>query len=473
MSQILKIRGHSRQLPWAPRIDFTGDFFVKINIIAKLLSVLIALATINGCSNAQGVATPKMNVRDTAAIAEAERGIERYRKGDARVELRGFSGRGLRVRIRQLTHDFKFGCYLKIDNLTPEQTETYEKYFARLFNYAVIGTYWDVTENQRGVHYWREFDKEFAMARRNEWRIQAAPVLWGTNQAGTPAWLPKDRSDLMRTVSDRIGRVFKSNGTATSDVEIVNEPLAPSRDVFADRLGPTYIDEAFRTARSLAPSSRLMINEYGVFGTVSENNYNNDAYFDLVRTMISRGVPVDVVGIQAHANREWYSPSDVAGKLDQYARLGKPIQISEFSAQTKNYDDRKTFERILGAYRAGSWTEEKQAEFYREFYTIAFGHPAVEAIVQWGLDDTRSWLPGIGVIGEDLKPKPNYEVLDELINNRWRTNLEMSPGPANFAEFRGFFGVYEIEVIDDRKVVATDRFELRRDTNNRFVLTTQ
>lgn len=438
--------------------------------LKQIAAIALIVVFVNGCSIAQGDTNQKRNQRDAYAMAEAERGIERYRKGNARVEIRGFEGKNLRVRIRQLTHDFKFGCYLKIDNLTTEQTAMYERYFAKIFNYAVVGTYWDVTENKRGVHFWQNFEREIAMARRNNWRIQAAPILWGTNRAGTPVWLPANGGELRKTISERIDRFYKTH-TAASDVEIVNEPLSPERDVFADRLGADYVDEAFRNARAISPSSRLMINEYGVFGSVPENNYNRDRYFDFVAAMNSRGVPFDITGIQAHSNREWFSPSDIAAKLDRYARLGKPIQISEFSAQTKNYGDRRTFERILGPYHSGVWTEEKQAEFYREFYTVAFGHPAVEAIVQWGLDDTRAWLPGIGVIGENLEPKPNYAVLDELINTRWRTNLEFSFGGGKIAEFSGFFGVYEIEVLDGETGLSKKRFELRRGAPNMFVMT--
>ncbi|HQU83308.1 MAG TPA: endo-1,4-beta-xylanase, partial [Pyrinomonadaceae bacterium] len=268
----------------------------------------------------------------------------------------------------------------------------------------------------------------------------------------------------------RVKKYFELYPNAAEDVEIVNENLSLETDIFAKSLGKSYIENAFRLAKNLSPNSRLMINDYGVFGSVTANNYNNDKYFALISELGKKQIPLDIVGIQSHANREWYSPADVAEKLDRYAALGKPIQISEFSAQTKNYDDRKTYERIVGNYRSGVWADEKQAEFYREFYTVAFGNPRVEAIVQWGLDDTRAWLPAIGVIGENLQPKPNYLVLDELINRDWRTNLEIDVKNAKNTEFRGFFGVYEIEVFSQGKSLAKQNFELKKDSPNNFVI---
>lgn len=436
----------------------------------KFTSFLLILLTfcLNCASSAKGENASGIEEKSKIALERAKENIEKFRKGNAVINLENFTQKDLKIKITQLSHGFKFGCYLKIDGLNQEQTALYENYFKRLFNYAVIGTYWDVTENKSGDHFWTNFDNEIAMAKRNNWRIQTAPILWGSNQAGTPVWLPKEKTQLQNVLNARIGKYFELYPSTAEDVEIVNENLSLEPDIFANRLGKTYIETAFLQAKSLSPNSRLMINDYGVFGSVSANNYNNDKYFDLISELNKKQIPLDIVGIQSHANREWYSPADVAEKLDRYASSGKPIQISEFSAQTKNYDDRKTYERILGNYRAGIWTDAKQADFYREFYTIAFGHPNVEAIIQWGLDDARAWLPGIGLIDENGDPKPNYLVLDQLINEEWRTNLELGLKDAKNAEFRGFFGVYEIEVFSQGKTLAKQTFELKKASPNNF-----
>jgi GH35 family endo-1,4-beta-xylanase len=412
----------------------------------------------------------EIEAKNKAAIEQADRNIEEFRKANAVIKLSGFKQKNVQIKIRQLTHSFKFGCYLKLDDLPPSQHALYEKYFNRLFNYAVIGTYWDVTENKRGEHFWTNFENEVAMAKRNNWQIQAAPILWGTNQAGTPNWLPNGREELREVLNQRVKRFFENYQNIVTDVEIVNEPLAPTNDLFAKRTDKFYLDAAFGQAKKAAPNSRLILNEYGVFGSVAANNYNYDKYYNLVNELKDRNVPFEIVGIQAHANREWYSPADVWEKLNRYAELGKPIQISEFSAQTRNYEDRTSREKIIGNYRSGVWNDELQAEFYREFYTLAFGHPQVEAIVQWGLDDVRAWLPGIGLIDKNGSPKPNFQVLDDLINRQWRTNLQINVNTAKNTEFRGFLGVYEIQVVADNKVLRRETVELKKDTKNEFTL---
>lgn len=434
------------------------------------LILIFLLSFCTACASLVSGEDKTVAEKSKIALAQAAQNIENFRKGNAQINLTGFKQTGLKIRIRQISHSFKFGCYLKIDGLNPQQTALYENHFKRLFNYAVIGTYWDVTENRRGAHFWTNFNTETAMANRNGWQIQAAPILWGTNRAGTPAWLPREKDDLQMAVSERIQTFFENYSKTATDIEIVNEPLSPEPDVFANRLGNFYVDSAFLEAKEISPGNRLLLNEYGVFGAVSANNYNTDKYFDYITELKNRQVPFDLIGIQAHANREWYSPADIAEKLDRYAAQGKPIQISEFSAQTKNYGDRTGYERILGNYRSGIWDDAKQAEFYREFYTVAFGNRDVEAIIQWGLDDARAWLPGIGLIDENGDPKPNYAALDDLINHQWRTNLELDLKEAKNAEFRGFFGVYEIEVISGGKSLSKQTFELKKDAPNNFLI---
>jgi GH35 family endo-1,4-beta-xylanase len=67
--------------------------------------------------------------------------------------------------------------------------------------------------------------------------------------------------------------------------------------------------------------------------------------------------------------------------------------------------------------------ERYQADFVRDFYTLAFSHPGVEAIVWWSVSDKDAWrgMPA-GLLGEDGTPKPSYEVLDELINTQPAVN---------------------------------------------------
>lgn len=439
-----------------------------MSFILRIFVLFISIATcLSGCSQP----TTAKNERNQAALEQARQNIEKFRKGDAKIKVVDAKGKSLgniKLNVKQISHNFKFGCYLKIDDLAPEKLPEYEKHFAKLFNFAVVGTYWDFVENKEGSEDWSWFEREVATATKLNLKLEAAPLIWGTNQAGTPAWLPRDEKNLAPILKRRIESAL-TKSTDVEDWEIVNEPLAPKKDFFAQNLGREYIEKAFLQARQIAPSKRLMLNEYGVFGAIKNHNYNRDKYFALLKELIGKNVPIDIIGIQAHANGEWFEPANVATQLERYATLGKPLQITEFSGQTLNYNDRKTPHEILGNYQKGIWDAEKQAEFYREFYTIAFGNRQVEAIISWGLDDKRAWLPGIGLIDATENIKPNYKMLDRLLNNEWRTDLQIDLPANETANFRGFYGNYEVEIsINGKKIKKM--FELKKDAQNEWIL---
>ena len=426
----------------------------------------------NLSANASDVSYLEVQEKNKVALENAQLNIEKVRKNNARIKILDTNGKplnNLRIKIRQISHDFKFGCYLKIDDLETEKLPVYENRFSRLFNFAIIGNYWDFIENKENAEDWTWFDRELSLAQKLNLRTQTAPILWGTNQAGTPSWLPKNKEKLQTILKSRIENAL-NKAELVDEYEVVNEPLAKNKDFFAQVVGTDYVETAFRQARELKPNKRLMLNEYGVFGELKSHNYNREKYFLLIKDLISKNVPIDIIGLQAHANGEWFEPANVAEQLEKYATLGKPIQITEFSSQTLEFDDRKTPLKISGLYQRGTWTAEKQAEFYREFYTIAFGNSQVEAIVTWGLDDERAWLPGIGLIDGFNNPKPSYEMLERLINKDWKTSVDGFSNALGIYDFRGFYGKYEVDFFFKGKK-KTREFELRKDRNNEWVIT--
>ena len=91
--------------------------------------------------------------------------------------------------------------------------------------------------------------------------------------------------------------------------------------------------------------------------------------------------------------------------------------------------------------------EEYQAALTRDFYTLAFSHPAVEAIIWWTITDVEPWrgMPA-GLLDEQGQPKPVYHVLDELINEEWHTEKRGVLSEAGMLQFRGFYGTYVVQV---------------------------
>ncbi|MBP7377842.1 MAG: hypothetical protein KA956_15350, partial [Pyrinomonadaceae bacterium] len=135
------------------------------------LSAFAFLAILNfGCStSARSVsAEPEREQRNRIAMESAKASIDKFRKGEINITVVDETGRPVpnaEITIQQISHTFKFGCYLKIDDLDPAKLPNYQRRFSALFNYAVIGTYWDANENKRGEENWLWFDREAELAR--------------------------------------------------------------------------------------------------------------------------------------------------------------------------------------------------------------------------------------------------------------------------------------------------------------------
>ena len=58
-----------------------------------------------------------------------------------------------------------------------------------------------------------------------------------------------------------------------------------------------------------------------------------------------------------------------------------------------------------------------------------------------------------GLLRYDLSPKPAYDVIYDLFHKEWITNAEISSNGTGYAETRGFYGDYDVEITADGKCV--------------------
>ena len=77
-------------------------------------------------------------------------GIETYRKGDCRIRFTDEAGNplsGVKVKITQTSHDFKYGANLfLLDELeSAEANAEYRRFFKEYFNLATIPFYWKIS----------------------------------------------------------------------------------------------------------------------------------------------------------------------------------------------------------------------------------------------------------------------------------------------------------------------------------------
>ena len=444
-----------------------GSYSLRTNLWIVLLFLLAPW----------GVAGRAADTRTVEAqfLAQAERGAEQYRKGDAVLSFKDGQGRPIAnasVQIHQTRQEFLFGC-IAFD-LVPgrrfPQSDLWKQRFSELFNYAVFPFYWASYESQPGT---TRRDATLAAVNwctENGITTKGHPLVW-TNEAGVPKWLaglpPRESEDR---VLQRVTREVGGFAGAIDIWDVVNEPIhcrtwkdpkgkdylqAPIPEI-AD-----YVEKAFRTAHTANPKAHLILNEFMVIARETDR----ERFYQLVTELKRRGTPVSGLGIQAHEPREeWFSPEKVRTTLDRLGELGYPLHITEYIPQSGG-------KPITGGWRDGTWTEEAQAEFAEQFYQLCFGHPAVVSINWWGLSDRQIWLPGGGLLHEDYEPKPVYTRLKDLIRRQWQTNLTAKTDEKGQVTFRGFYGAYDVTVTPAQGQPHQHQIALKKGGQSQWELT--
>ena len=394
-------------------------------------------------------------------LAKARHNIEAYRKSDAVlvfVDAKGEPVKNVKVEINQVSQDFRFGN-LAFELVNKEsgkmyKEEEFKERFKALFNFAIFPFYWSAYESSPGKPQWQRNQAVLEWCLANGITCKGHPLGW-TGQYGTPKWLLdlpeqtatdlykariynnvigyKGKIDVWDVVNEPVNTIPWE--VALKDKENSDELRYNAKKFGIEQIAP-WVEQSYKWAYDANPDGHFILNEYFTLAIPEIR----DRFYDLLKELKKRNTPIGGIGIQAHEPREmWFSPVEMYKTFDLYSEFNLPIHITEFIPQSAGKD--------ITGWRTGKWTEETQAEFAEQFYTLAFGHPSVASITWWGFSDRDIWLEGGGLLDKEYNPKPVYNRLMKLIKEDWMTkNIQVKTDKNGQAAFRGFFGNYNIVV---------------------------
>ena len=395
-------------------------------------------------------------------------GIETHRKGNCRIQMLDLEGKplaGKKVKITQLTHDFKYGANLFLLDEFKESWENaqYRQLFKEHFNLGTIPFYWDTLEPEEGKP---RFEADSPKIYR-----RPAPDLcmeYCESEGVTPklhclfydkfapGWLKSaDEKTAKEKLEKRICEIAERYRGRMFEFEVTNELFCTHDRQTALGGCRDIIPWCFQVARKYLPQDQLTINENNPLPDTAKKDYYSP-YFLMCDGLLKQGVSIDRIGIQNHLftgvsakNQEEYDRDVREGvvysdplmyfkALDVMAQLGKPLEITEVTIPTFGYSEED---------------ELLQADLLELWFSIWFSHPAVDTVVYWNTVDgctfaTENWNENNcrgGLWHRDLTPKQSAIRLKALFGERWRTREELVTDAEGYVEFRGFFGEYVAE----------------------------
>lgn len=267
--------------------------------------------------------------------------------------------------------------------------------------------------HNRGIYNFADADAIVNFATQNGMQVRGHTLVWHQQQ---PGWLVNTnftREDMNAILREWITAIVGRYKGRVAAWDVVNEAVewdGSMRNTFwLQRMGPEYIDTAFRIAHEIDPNARLFYNDYGAEGL----GRKSDAIYEMVRGMIQRGVPIHGVGFQMHVSVNWYpAPQDIATNIARLNALGLEVQITEMDVQIQNAQG--TTEERLAA----------QAKVYHDVMNVCLNAEKCTGFVTWGFTDRYTWIPQFTgnpdwplLFTETYTPKPAYTTLVELLSS--------------------------------------------------------
>lgn len=421
---------------------------MKTPILASILTLSLFATT----ARADAPESYRKLWRDPALNIDAN--IEKYRKGDAEIEVAGKDGKPLAnatVEIVQQKHEFLFGCNLFVlgQLATQELNRKYETAFARLFNYATLPFYWRELEPEAGKprfeedspRIWRRPppDRLVKWCKARGITPKGHALMYAKNLF-MPDWTAREDAEVFRRQSAKhmagIAERYKHD---IPHWDAVNEEIPRRAHLKEWHMVPDdYLTWCFKEAGRLFPKDvKLLIND-----GQRQAHYDTTAYEALVHGLLQSGVRINGIGIQFHVDRDsvlsgkLYPPAHLCEVYRQLGRNGLPLYITEIT--------------VPGLGENGA---ELQAAIVADYYRLWFSTPAMAGVTWWNLGDGTAYENENkalgGLLDKDMNPKPAYLALDKLINHEWKTNLKLTTDAGGKASFRGFHGKYSLRLTVD------------------------
>ncbi len=251
------------------------------------------------------------------------------------------------------------------------------------------------------------------------------------------------------------GRIPSWDVAGESTKDYKSGALKPNTAFCLSHYGPLegdYVYRSFQTAQKAFPSNVLLnINDY----------QNEDAYVNETLELIGRGCKIDIVGSQKHfansqtsldiaAGKPIETPEQVWKEFDILARSGRPLHRSEITIPSSLNNDARG--------------QAIQAVITYNLYRLWFSIKPVMGISWWNLlDDCGAYgEPSVsGIFSRQMEPKPVYHILNQLINNDWKTRLNLKTDAQGAVAFRGFRGKYRVTWTDAQGATQVQEFQVR------------
>ena len=275
-----------------------------------------------------------------------------------------------------------------------------------------------VIQEQPGHYDFSGLDRLLAFAQAHGMAFRGHPLVWHNRN---PDWLEDaSASRDSALLTDYIAAVAGRYRGRMHSWDVVNEAIDLDTCKLRETLwlkafGPSYIDMAFHAARAADPHAMLVYNDWGC--EAAANDRFRSATLTFLEQALSRGVPIDALGMQGHLAA--FGPQIDQKKLRAFLAhvkaLGLKVLVTEHDV-----DDH-------GGPADIASRDHAVADASRRFLEVILDSDTTVAVLTWGLSDRflqpDGWRdrlfrggPRSLPLDADLRRKPLWRAMANVLN---------------------------------------------------------
>jgi endo-1,4-beta-xylanase len=313
-------------------------------------------------------------------------------------------------------------------------SEQYRQRFLEVFNFGTVPFYSNNTEPTEGALNYSREDAILEKTAGTPLLLKGHPLLWFKRQ-NMPAFLlkkswPEVKASSRQYALATVGR-YRSR---IHSWDVINEAHDWANEFHYEPQQMVEISAMMsKAAREADPTAFRVINNCCLWAEYAATRMTNNTPLErpsrtpleYLKALRDAKVDYDAIGLQIYCpGRDML---EIERHIRRFAALGRPLHITELGIPSANdrrtlatYEERgKTIPYPIDAVWHGEeWTEQIQADWVEQFYTLCFSMPEVDAITWWDFNDP-GYMPNGGFLTRDLRPKPSFERLRKLLGE-WR-----------------------------------------------------
>ena len=369
---------------------------------------------------------------DESWRAPALKRIERIRKGDFTIRVVDAQGKavaGAKVSVEQQKHAFKWGTAVPVSKVLDDKNPSSELYRAnlkRLFNTVVFESDLKWPQSQTPADLER-------ITRAVNWlhgnginNIRGHNVVWGSDKFLPQGMLELPADELKRRVEERARNIVEFGRGKVYVWDVVNE--AATNTALWEKISWDEFGKVYKIARAYDPEVKLAYNDYNILNEAPDGGKQRAKVFERIKTLQAQGAPLDIIGLQSHFNLPLTPMKRVLEILDETAKFGPKLEITEFDIALQD--------------------DKMNGQYTRDFLIATFSHPSVDAFVMWGFWQGAHWRAAEGgaMFNRDWTPRLAATAYEDLLFKQWWTKLNgQSDKTGKFAN-RAFYGTHRITI---------------------------